>query len=311
MPELPEVETTTQGLKKTIIGYEIIFIWTDIAKKNQPIKHFKSTIKDLDFFNYFQKNSIGAKIKSVARRAKNILINLDNSKTVLVHLKMTGHLLVGKYEYNKKQNKWTPVAPQALKDPYNRHIHLVMTLIKNGKEKHLVMCDSRKFGKVTMLDSKTVHQTAHLNKLGPEPLLPTFRYEDFKSRLSRRPKGQIKTVLLDQETIAGIGNIYSDEMLWMSSVHPESIISSIPAKQLKKIFISMKEVLNAGINFGGDSMSDYRRVDGTPGDFQNKHNVYRKQKTKCKFKNCKGIIVSKKVGARTAHFCEMHQKLYK
>jgi len=113
---------------------------------------------------------------------------------------------------------------------------------------------------------------------------------------------------MDQSIIAGIGNIYSDEMLWLAGIHPESKPGKIPENLMKLLYKSMKEVLKKGIDFGGDSMSDYRNIYGEKGQFQGKHNAYRKTGTKCARKNCKGIITRKMVGGRSSHFCSIHQK---
>jgi formamidopyrimidine-DNA glycosylase len=115
---------------------------------------------------------------------------------------------------------------------------------------------------------------------------------------------------MDQTLVVGIGNIYSDEMLWMANIHPESKSVNIPNKELKLLCESMKEVLNKGIDFGGDSMSDYRDVDGNRGRFQNHHNVYQKKGEKCGKKGCKGVIIRKVINGRSAHFCDTHQKLF-
>src|SRR5258706_9344303 len=164
MPELPEVHTTVTGLQKVLPGLVIRDVWTDLAKKNQKIKHFRGTLKEEKFYKYFKKTVSGAKVISAERRAKNILINLSNGQTILIHLKMTGHLLFGKY---KKQNStWVPDQSeknQALRDPYNRFVHVAFTL-SNGK--HLVFSDARKFGKVTLLPTKTAHETIHLKGIG-------------------------------------------------------------------------------------------------------------------------------------------------
>lgn len=308
MPELPEVTTTVNGLKKALKGVSFLGVWTDLNKDN-PIKQFASTIKDTKFFNKMKKETRGAKILSVERRAKNILINLSNGKTILIHLKMTGHIIVGKYIYNKKENKWAPDKNERreLHDPYNRFIHAVFPL-SNGLA--MVFCDSRKFGKITMLETKIIHETIHLKYLGPEPLEEDFNFEKFKERLLLKPNKNIKTVLMDQSIIAGIGNIYSDEMLWLSSIHPESKSKNIPNKNLKLLFDSMKKVLNKGIDFGGDSMSDYRNTSGKRGNFQHHHNVYQKNKEKCGKVGCKGVIMRKVLDGRSAHFCNTHQKLF-
>jgi len=310
MPELPEVTTTVNGLKKALKGLSFLDVWTDLAKDN-PIKQFRNTIKDTTFFNKFRKEIKNSKVISVERRAKNILINLSNNQTILIHLKMTGHIIVGKYHKtrNTKHTTWKPDINerQELHDPYNRFIHAVFPL-SNGKA--MVFCDSRKFGKITMLPSKDIHGSIHLKDLGLEPLEDIFTFKIFKERLLSKPNKNIKTVLMDQSLVVGIGNIYSDEMLWLSGINPESKFESIPEKSLKLLFTSMQKVLNKGIDFGGDSMSDYRNVEGKRGNFQNHHNVYRKKGEKCGKKGCKGVIIRKVLDGRSAHFCDTHQKLF-
>lgn len=308
MPELPEVTTTTKGLQKVLPGLSFVDMWTDLARKN-PIKQFEGTLKDETFHKKFKKEISGAKVLNVERRAKNILINLSNNKTILIHLKMTGHLLYGNYVFHKKENTWAPALDerQALHDPYNRFIHVVFTL-SNGK--HLAFCDARKFGKVTLLDTDTAHDTSHLKSIGPEPLDVRFTFSIFKERIMRKLNGNIKTVLMDQTNIAGIGNIYSDEALWLASVHPESKPKAIPLTFMKQLYDAVKEVLNKGIDFGGDSTSDYRDINGMRGTFQGQHNAYRKTKEKCSKRGCKGVILRKVIGGRSAHFCSVHQKLF-
>ncbi|HEY5588642.1 MAG TPA: bifunctional DNA-formamidopyrimidine glycosylase/DNA-(apurinic or apyrimidinic site) lyase [Candidatus Paceibacterota bacterium] len=309
MPELPEVTTTVNGLQKVLPKLKIISVWTDLAKKNQTIKQFKDTIKSDLFFKNFKNKVIGKKIIKVERSAKNILIHIYGGHTILIHLKMTGHLLYGKYVFDKKENKWAPDKKErpALFDPYNRFIHVVFTF-SNGK--HMVFCDSRKFGKVTLIPSSALNTTTHLKDIGPEPLEKSFTFLQFKNRLLLKPNWKIKTVLMNQSIIAGIGNIYSDEMLWLANIHPESNPKNIPNSYMLKLYESMKKVLTKGIDFGGDSMSDYRNIDGLRGDFQNHHNVYKKKNTKCVKKGCRGVIMRKVINGRSAHYCNSHQKLF-
>lgn len=313
MPELPEVTTTVNGLQHILPGSVITDVWTDLNKKNQPIKQFKYTIKDDSFFKRFKKIVIGQKILKVERRAKNILIQLENKETILIHLKMTGHLLFG--EYIKKQVKnekvknkifWESKYDGPLRDPYNRFVHVLFTLRdKKNNVKHLAFCDARKFGKVTLLSVDTSLET-----VGPEPLDPDFSFEKFSVRLNSKSSGKIKTVLMDQTVVAGVGNIYSDEALWLAGVHPESIVKKIPKPEMKNIFTAMKRVLLTGIDFGGDSTSDYRDIDGNPGRFHHRHNVYRKKGETCGKKGCSGVILRKVINGRSAHFCPTHQHLY-
>lgn len=307
MPELPEVQTTVDGINRRAKKQTIVAVWTDLAVAH-PIKQFVGTIKDATFYKKFQKIVVGATITKADRRAKNILIHLSNDYTILIHMKMTGHMMYGQYTHNKLENKWYPHTSEknlALKDPYNRFIHLVFSLA-NGK--NLVLSDVRKFAKVTLIKTSEIFESIHLKHHGPEPLSETFVLEDFKNRISKKPNSSVKQVLLDPKIISGIGNIYGDEILWESGVHPLRLVKNIKQKEFSLMYKAMKNILKRGIDFGGDSMSDYRDIDGKKGRFQNNHNAYRLTGSTCKKKGCKGKIVRIIVGARSAHFCETHQE---
>lgn len=297
MPELPEVETTTRGLQKEIVGLKIKDVWTDLNSKDQ---RQKDAVKNPKYFIYFKKEVIGKKILSVERRAKNILINLSaptpsasghspsgrgRKSTILIHMKMTGCLF-----YQKQKT--------------GRFIHVIFTL-SNGY--YLAFSDVRKFGKITLLDTETRHNTKHLENIGPEPLDKTFTWQKLKERLILKPNGKIKTVLMNPSILAGIGNIYSDEILWRVGLHPETLIKNIPQKKFLEIFSATQELLKKGINFGGDSMSDYLNIYGQKGSFQLHHEAYRRTGEKCRKKGCSGDIIRKIVNGRSAHFCNYHQ----
>ncbi len=288
MPELPEVETTVRGLRKTILGLMIKDVWTDLASKD---KRQKKSVANPKYFKTFRKEILGKKILSTERRAKNILINISGGKTILVHLKMTGYLFYGK-------------------DPKIKFAHAVFSL---SNRHFLVFSDARKFGKITLLDTKTAHETKHLKNLGPEPLGKMFTLEKLKGRFKIRPNGKIKSVLIDQSIIAGIGNIYSDEILWRAGVHPERRVSTLlrqgsEGQELKLIFKAIKETLAKGIDLGGDSMVDYRNIYGRKGKFQLHHQAYGRTGKKCRKRGCLGAIKRKIINARSAHFCSVHQK---
>ncbi len=335
MPELPEVQTTVNGLNQTIIGLEIVDVWSGY---DSPYFKGSGTIKDRDYFKVFRKSVIGSRIKSATRRAKNILIHLsqdsiplttlphskkskkmDIEKTILVHMKMTGHLLFGTYNFNKsvKKDPWEPIEPESLKDPFNRRVRFVISF-SNGK--FLALSDTRKFAKVTLIESGSQDEnnsslnnhshfdSLHLKHIGPEPLEKSFTFEKFVTRLKLKPKGKIKLILMDQTIIAGIGNIYADESLWHAGIHPTQIVSSISNLKLKLLFTAIKKTLARGIDFGGDSMSDYRNVHGHKGEFQETHHAYRKTGSKCDKKGCGGKIVRIVVGGRATHYCDRHQK---
>lgn len=298
MPELPEVQTTVDGINKYVKGKTITSVWTNYGGK---IHVGKENIKDPSFFKNFVKKITGKKILNATRRAKNILIHLADNHTILVHMKMTGHMMHGKYVFNKE---WLPTENGPLKDPFNKFIRLAFTL-SDGK--HLVLSDMRKFAKVTLIETDKLDQSDHLKNIGPEPLESGFTFKLFKERLLKRKTGRIKNVLMDPTIIAGVGNIYSDEALWLAGIHPETSVCNINDEKLKQLFSAVKRVLRKGIDFGGDSMSDYRNILGERGDFQNQHNAYRKTGKRCGKNNCKGIVQRKIVGGRSAHFCSEHQ----
>lgn len=288
MPELPEVQTTASGLHRAVVGLRIHKIWTDYRSH-----YFKGSqnIKDPEYFNYFKKEVINKKIISVTRRAKNVLINLEKNRTVVIHMKMTGHLLYG--DYDKE-------------DPYNRFIRLIFHL-SNGK--NIELCDARRFAKVAVEKTDTIYDSVHLKDLGPEPLEKSFTFEKFLERIHKKKSWKIKPTITDQTIIAGIGNIYADESLWRAGIHPESLVGKIAKEDLGKLFVAIKTVLKKGIDFGGDSMSDYRNIHGKRGRFQEKHMAYQRKGEKCLKKGCGGVIERIVVTGRGTHFCNKHQRL--
>ena len=303
MPELPEVHTTTTGINKEVVGLKITDVWTNY---NSSFHAGKNNIKNPSFFVSFKKEVAGKKITSASRRGKNVLIHLENNKTILVHMKMTGHIMCGKYKLTKDtKDPWKATEPGPLRDDsFNKWIHFVCVL---SNKKHLVLSDMRKFAKVTLFE--THEKSAHfdLKNLGPEPLSELTPLL-LATQLSKKPRGLIKTVLLAQSIVAGVGNIYSDEILWLAGMHPERKVKDISPAEIKKIFSAMIDVLETGIELGGDSMSDYRNIHGLRGGFQNSHKAYRRTKQKCLKKGCSGIILRKVIGGRSAHFCDVHQK---
>lgn len=285
MPELPEVQTTVDGLNRSVRGFKIISIETSYGSSYY---RGKEEIKNPQFFQIFKERVLGAKILEAERRGKNILIHLSNNETIIVHMKMTGHFVYDRPNY-----------------PF---VRLDFTL-DNGK--HLVLSDMRRFAKVALEKTDKLSESLHLKKLGPEPLDLKFKIKEFEKIIKNKARGKIKQVLMNPEVIAGIGNIYSDEILWRANVHPLSLSGKIPMRNLKLAFTAMKQVLEKGIKLGGDSMSDYRNIEGERGDFQNHHRAYQKHRTKCAKKGCEGVIEKIKVGSRSAHFCPKHQELFK
>jgi formamidopyrimidine-DNA glycosylase len=300
MPELPEVQTTVNGLRRTVVGLRIVDAWSDY---DSTFYYGKETIKDPKYFKQFKKEVIGSKIVSIERRAKNILINLDSGKTILVHLRMTGHLLFGKYDYLEKNGeaKWIAVSPESLKEPFNGYIHFMLTF-SNGK--NLALSDMRKFAQVTLIGGVN-----NFNNLGPEPLASDFTATLFEKRTQMRPNVKIKQVLLDQSVIAGIGNIYADESLWYAGIHPKTLAKNIKGQIAVRLYKAIRKVLSESIETGGSSISDYRNIHGEKGKSQEGHKAYQMTGEKCSKRGCGGTIRRIVLAQRGTHFCDKHQEL--
>jgi formamidopyrimidine-DNA glycosylase len=285
MPELPEVHTTVAGLRKTIIGKKIVDIWSDFHLNTSHGE--RQNIKNKKYFGDFKKRILGAKIMSVERHGKHIVINLSNKESVVVHMKMTGHLLVAGFEKEKK------------------FIHFTARF-SDGSQ--LAFSDIRKFGTICVTETKNLGEHPGIAELGPDALV--IEPKEFIAHIRSKKNWPIKLTLLDQSVVAGIGNIYSDEILWDAGVHPLSKPEKIPLVQLKKMHSASKKILAKSIKLGGDSMSDYINAFGEKGGFQNCHQAYRQKGKRCKKKDCRGIIERMVIGGRSSHFCPIHQKLY-
>lgn len=297
MPELPEVETIVSDLNKILPGLFVRDFWCDA----------KNMIKQPKSFDEFKNTITGKKILKISRRGKNILIELRGDLIILVHQKMTGHFLYGKYKFEKSINKWETVENGPLKnDSYNQFIHFVITL-SNGK--HLAFSDVRKFAKVILFEKSEMEEIPDLKNLGPEPLEKDFTLKKFQKILEHAgKKKKIKQFLMEQKNIAGIGNIYADEILWTAGISPLRNLDELNEEETTRVFHAIKKVLKTAIKAKGDSMSDYRRPSGEKGNYQNMQNVYRQTGKPCK-KNDGGIIKRIKICGRSTHFCPVHQKL--
>jgi len=172
---------------------------------------------------------------------------------------------------------------------------------------HLAFSDMRKFASVTLLENQTEIDEL-INQYGPEPLEKGMTPSRFYKKLRTRTKRKIKTALLDQSLVAGYGNIYTDEVLFAAAIHPESLVGAIPEEKWVELFNVSKKILKNAVKHGGDSMGDYRRIDGTGGSFHNMHTMYQKEKTSCM--RCKEIIIKKQIDARIGRLCPGCQILY-
>jgi len=288
MPELPEVQTIVNELNRKVLKRTFLDIWTDtpeLFKKPRNIALFKKKI-------------LGKRINNIFRKGKQIVFELTDNKILLIHQKMTGHFLIGKWK--QKDGVWQAQSGTFLKDPANRFVHVIFYL---NKDIQLAFSDLRKFAKIELWDKKDLEKNPNFKKIGPDSL--EINFKDFKKLISIQ-KRKIKQVLMDQEIISGIGNIYSDEILFAARISPLRLTNNLKEKDLKAIHKAIKKILRKAIRAGGDSVSDYRRTDGSPGRFDKLSKVYRKEGEKCPI--CKNIIQRRKVGGRSAHFCSQCQK---
>ncbi len=270
MPELPEVETTIRALRPFLNGRIII------ATHNNWANHIATpSLPEL------QRRIQGLSIQSLSRRGKYILIQLSKNETLIIHLRMSGHLSV--VDANK---------------PQHRHDHTFFTL---DNRTELRFRDQRKFGKVYLVQNPA----EILGKLGPEPLDSLFTPAIFAMQFKGRRKA-IKTLLLDQRFIAGIGNIYADEALFIAGIHPQRSADSLVEHEINTLFAAIQKVLRLGLKREGASISSYRKPDGSRGNMQNAFTVFRRTGTPCH--RCGNPIKRIKLGGRSTHFCPHCQR---
>lgn len=290
MPELPEVQTVVNDLNEKIVGHTVIDFWSDWPKaiKNKSLKNFQKEIQD-------------RKILNVRRIGKNIFIDLSGKKTLYIHLKMTGHLLI-------KSKNHEPKTKNYFGDKVNSYVHHIWYLqTKNHKlQTNLEFSDVRKFAKIVLDDTQKIAKLPEIEKLGVDAMSSEFSFKKFTEILDNKKGKPIGVVLMDQELISGIGNIYRSEILFESGVLPQRKISSLSLNEKKSIYKNIKKVLQKAIKMRGTSDSDYRDTDGAPGNFQKVLKAYRKAGKKCP--RCGTMIKRMTLGQRSVFYCPKCQK---
>ncbi len=286
MPELPEVETVARDLQRRVAGATIVGAevrWDRTIRHPQPPERFVAEIS-------------GAQIRRVGRRAKSVLIVLADGRVMTVALRMTGALIV---------------APAgAAEDPYVR----VRFDLADGRQ--LRYRDVRKFGRIGLWEGGGVrgvrearqpYKVGHVfARHGPEPLARSFNVERLTQRLRRR-SARLKTLLLDQSFIAGVGNIYADEALWHARLHPLRAADTLQPDEVRRLHRSIRKVLRQGIANRGASFSDFVGADGEPGANAERLRVYQRTGEPCY--RCGRPIERIVVGQRSTHFCPRCQPL--
>jgi formamidopyrimidine-DNA glycosylase len=271
MPELPEVESIAAGLRRTITGLEIV----EVELRRTALLR-RGRRGDLAALR-------GQTVTAVRRRGKHLIIECAG-RALVFHLKMTGGF------------QWTVPA-----EPGDAHTHLVIRFKNAPRE--LRFRDVRKFGFLLCLPADELAACRELRVLGPEPL--EIGAEEFLSRLRAR-KGRLKSLLLDQTFVAGIGNIYADEMLFEAGIHPLDTAGRLSRPRALRLWAAMRGVLGRAVAAGGSSIRDYRNADGEIGHFQDDHRVYGREGEPCG--RCGAPLRRRVIGGRSSHFCPRCQR---
>ena len=265
MPELPEVETIVNQLRSRLLERQIVAVWIGWGRivERPPLESFCHLLE-------------GQTFAEARRRGKFLLFPLHSGDTLLVHLRMTGNLLL---------------LPSSL-DP-DQHTHAVLTL-DDGQQLHYR--DVRKFGRLYLVDDPQ----EVVGGLGPEPLAPDFDAAALAARLAGR-RARIKSLLLDQRVLAGLGNIYTDEALFRAGIHPLRLAQSLTADEIARLHGAIRAVLREAIAAQGSTLRDYRSAAGQPGRFQEQLRVFRRHGEPCP--RCGTVLARILVGGRGTHFC--------
>ncbi len=284
MPELPEVQTIVNDLEKKVVGLTIVDVWSDYKQAVRPN------------FSKFKKGIVGQKIISTDRKGKHLVIHLDNNHSIVIHLKMIGHLLF-------KPKKFSSRSTEFFDEKINGYIHHII-YFKNGDS--LAMSDMRKFGWLAVVKTFEVEEMKEISQLGIDALSVDLSFKKFDELLEKRKNGKIGIVILDQKWVAGIGNIYRSEILFEAGINSERLIKSLNNDERKKLYQAMRKVLKKSVRMRGTSTVDYRDTAGKKGNFQNFLKVYGREGEQCP--NCQGRIERLKLSQRSVFWCQGCQK---
>ena len=273
MPELPEVETVALGLQREIAGRRVVSV----------------TLGKTDFMDNpveIERQLPGAEIRAVERYGKFMLLRLRRAEpaeesALLVHLGMTGAMM-----------------RRAVSEPHAKHTHLV-ALLDDGRELRYV--DPRRFGRMALLAGEALQE--ELRRFGADPL--EVGLEEFAQGIRER-RARIKALLLDQQLLRGVGNIYADESLWKAKIHPARIGAKLQQEELKRLYGALQEILKKAIALRGSSISDFLDAEGEPGEYQLHHKAYGREGKPCY--RCKTPIKRIVVAGRSSYFCPNCQK---
>ena len=277
MPELPEVEVVRRDLEREVVGKRIKAVEVDGMRSVRRHHNRKQFINRLE----------GKRITGVQRRGKYILARLDDGDVLVIHLGMSGQLLRAK----------------TARETRSKHTHVVITFTQGGQ---LRFVDPRTFGEMFVTAADALNKVSELNHLGIDPLETAMSWEQFGQLISER-HAKLKPLLMDQKFLAGIGNVYSDEILWGAGLRWDRMSDSLSSQEIRRLYRSMVETLQDAVKYRGSSLADEQYVDlfGRPGDFQLHHNVYARDGEYCR--RCRHVIRRERFGGRSTFYCEACQ----
>lgn len=280
MPELPEVEITKKTLQKYVQDQYI----TDVKIKNYNLRY--------KINKSFRKNVIKKKIKKITRRSKYLIFHLSDKTFFIIHLGMTGRILVG------KNNTLLDTSFYSSNSSINKHNHLYFFF----KKYVMIYNDTRRFGFIKFYTEQELLKSSHLIYLGVEPLSKSLNFRYFKERIKGFKKS-IKNTLMDQSFICGLGNIYVNEALFISKISPGRMSFKIKDNEIILLIKSIKTILKKSIVFGGSTIKDFHNSQGKSGQFQNFFKVYGKEGQGCPRSSCNGTIQRSVISSRATFFC--------
>jgi formamidopyrimidine-DNA glycosylase len=291
MPELPEVETVRMGLEPVLEGHTLTKVVTRRGDLRRP------------FPPDFARRLTGRKVRRLGRRAKYLLADLNDGETLVVHLGMSGRMAV--YAEGKGRELGIYAHEAAHPEAGNgKHDHVIFETNAPAK---IVFSDHRRFGLMTLLETDKLNDDPLFDGLGPEPLSKDFDAAYLKDVLKAK-RTPIKSALLDQRVVAGLGNIYVCEALFLARISPKRLASKVQSDKIAPLVEEIKTTLKEAIKAGGSSLRDHARPDGSLGEFQHRFRVYDREGKPCPGHDCKGKIKRIVQAGRSTFYCPSCQK---
>ena len=286
MPELPEIEIVKRSLFKKINKAKIVNVKINNKNLRYKIPHM------------FSQQLINEKILKISRRSKYLIFHFKN-KLLLVHFGMSGKFLI----VRNKDNKIFKTSFYYDLNILAKHNHIYFVL-NNGLV--LIYNDVRRFGFFKLFENIKLKEIIYLKKLGPEPFSVLFCIKYVQKFIKNRKKN-IKNLLMDQTFVSGLGNIYANEALFLSKIHPLRQCSNLERKSIKNLIYNIRRVLKISINQGGSSIKDFKNAYGKSGNFQQFFNVYGQENKNCSRISCKGKIKKISISNRSSFYCNSCQ----